>query len=88
MTRNQNYDLPNLRAIREKSVDEVLLVIAIVTVPAVLASWARAFEIGLQPILYFHALMGVVLTVVGFLRKRIKYGVKLLSSSLLSAELR
>ncbi len=56
--------------VREKLVDGVLLVLALLMIPATLLSWSRIHIVGFHPIMVLHAAVGVGLVVVALFRRR------------------
>ena len=71
-------EISTIEAVRERMVDRVLVVLAILMVPAAVLSWSRVLLIGVQPVMYLHAAVAIVLCVAAMLRRRLSFAMKTL----------
>ena len=69
-------NISTIEAVRERMVDRVLVVLAILMVPAAMLSWSRVILIDVQPVMFLHAAVAIVLCAAALLRRRLSFGVK------------
>lgn len=60
--------VPQLEEVREKLVDAVLVVCAVLMVPTAVLSWFRVYTIGVQPIMFIESAIAIAMFTVAFLR--------------------
>ena len=56
--------VPQLEEVREKLVDAVLVVCAVLMVPTAVLSWFRVYTIGVQPIMFIESAIAIAMCTV------------------------
>ena len=67
------YHSEKMPQIKSNICDGVLMSIATLSIPAVIASLSRSFEIGIKPVMFIHVLFAIILWAAYLTRKRLSY---------------